>query len=121
MIQLFKYLSQGHEADYRMVLTKSIVNNADHGGGRVGRGYGGYSGTGSSSSVGDDDTVEKTALKLSFWCLNPAVVFKEIDEACRTVVLTSGTLSPVKDYTRLTFYTPFNLSLSLYLTVDFIF
>jgi Rad3-related DNA helicase len=77
MIQLFKYLSKGHELDYRMVLAKFV----------------GYSNGGSGSSGNSNELI---SLKLSFWCLNPAVVFKEIDESCRTVVLTSGTLSPVR-------------------------
>ena len=32
---------------------------------------------------------------LSFWCLNPAVVFNEIQQNVRSVILTSGTLSPL--------------------------
>uniref|UniRef100_A0A8C6W417 DNA 5'-3' helicase n=1 Tax=Nannospalax galili TaxID=1026970 RepID=A0A8C6W417_NANGA len=35
---------------------------------------------------------------LSFWCLNPAVAFSDINDQVRTIVLTSGTLSPLKSF-----------------------
>ncbi|XP_046841127.1 Fanconi anemia group J protein homolog [Xenia sp. Carnegie-2017] len=35
---------------------------------------------------------------LNFWCLSPAVVFSEINEQCRSVILTSGTLSPMATF-----------------------
>ncbi|XP_049716954.1 Fanconi anemia group J protein [Elephas maximus indicus] len=42
---------------------------------------------------------QKTAVHvLNFWCLNPAVAFSDIDEKVQTIVLTSGTLSPMKSF-----------------------
>ncbi|XP_026446136.1 Fanconi anemia group J protein homolog [Papaver somniferum] len=35
---------------------------------------------------------------LSLWCLNPAVVFREIADLSMTVILTSGTLSPMDSF-----------------------
>ncbi|XP_074079656.1 Fanconi anemia group J protein [Macrotis lagotis] len=35
---------------------------------------------------------------LNFWCLNPAVAFSDINNNVRTIVLTSGTLSPMKSF-----------------------
>jgi Fanconi anemia group J protein len=35
--------------------------------------------------------------KLAFWCLNPAVIFRDMAKNTRSVILTSGTLSPVSD------------------------
>ncbi|XP_058098589.1 uncharacterized protein LOC131243331 isoform X2 [Magnolia sinica] len=35
---------------------------------------------------------------LSLWCLNPAVVFKEIADISLSVILTSGTLSPMNSF-----------------------
>ncbi|XP_042550548.1 Fanconi anemia group J protein [Dipodomys spectabilis] len=35
---------------------------------------------------------------LNFWCLNPAVAFSDINGKVRTIVLTSGTLSPMKSF-----------------------
>ncbi|KAK9112453.1 hypothetical protein Scep_019972 [Stephania cephalantha] len=35
---------------------------------------------------------------LGLWCLNPAVVFKEIAELSMSVILTSGTLSPMSSF-----------------------
>ncbi|XP_027623577.1 Fanconi anemia group J protein [Tupaia chinensis] len=41
----------------------------------------------------------KTAVRvLNFWCLNPAVAFSDINGKVRTIVLTSGTLSPMKSF-----------------------
>lgn len=33
--------------------------------------------------------------KLAFWCMNPAVIFRDMTKHTRSVILTSGTLSPV--------------------------
>ncbi|XP_004685076.1 PREDICTED: Fanconi anemia group J protein [Condylura cristata] len=42
---------------------------------------------------------QKTAVHvLNFWCLNPAVAFSDINGKVRTIVLTSGTLSPMKSF-----------------------
>ncbi|XP_068934202.1 Fanconi anemia group J protein isoform X2 [Petaurus breviceps papuanus] len=35
---------------------------------------------------------------LNFWCLNPAVAFSDISSNVRTIVLSSGTLSPMKSF-----------------------
>nr|XP_056721009.1 Fanconi anemia group J protein [Euleptes europaea] len=41
----------------------------------------------------------KTAEKmLSFWCLNPAVAFSDVTDNVRSIVLTSGTLSPMDSF-----------------------
>ncbi|KAM4628392.1 Fanconi anemia group J protein [Polymixia lowei] len=42
--------------------------------------------------------VKTTILTLSFWCLNPAVAFSDLRESVRTIVLTSGTLSPMSSF-----------------------
>ncbi|KAK3561009.1 hypothetical protein QTP86_023203 [Hemibagrus guttatus] len=36
--------------------------------------------------------------KLSFWCLNPAVAFSDLSTAVHSIVLTSGTLSPMGSF-----------------------
>ena len=36
--------------------------------------------------------------KAHFWCLNPAVVFDVMKNLCRSIVLTSGTLSPMNSF-----------------------
>ncbi|XP_017806152.2 Fanconi anemia group J protein isoform X4 [Papio anubis] len=42
---------------------------------------------------------QKTAVRvLNFWCLNPAVAFSDINGKVQTIVLTSGTLSPMKSF-----------------------
>ncbi|TPX34559.1 hypothetical protein SmJEL517_g02790 [Synchytrium microbalum] len=35
---------------------------------------------------------------VGFWCLNPAVIFQEITNSARSVILTSGTLSPLNSF-----------------------
>uniref|UniRef100_A0ACB8ECJ0 Fanconi anemia group J protein n=1 Tax=Sphaerodactylus townsendi TaxID=933632 RepID=A0ACB8ECJ0_9SAUR len=40
-------------------------------------------------------TAERT---LSFWCLNPAVAFSDVRDNVRSIVLTSGTLSPMDSF-----------------------
>ena len=37
-------------------------------------------------------------LTLHFWCLNPAVVFGAIGEAAHSVIVASGTLSPLSSF-----------------------
>nr|XP_054773588.1 Fanconi anemia group J protein homolog [Lytechinus pictus] len=37
-------------------------------------------------------------LSLNFWCLNPAVAFTDFGNAVRTIILTSGTLSPMSSF-----------------------
>ncbi|XP_042270894.1 Fanconi anemia group J protein isoform X2 [Thunnus maccoyii] len=42
--------------------------------------------------------VKAEVLTLSFWCLNPAVAFSDLSGAVRSIVLTSGTLSPMGSF-----------------------
>ena len=35
---------------------------------------------------------------LNLWCLNPAVVLKEVRESTKSIIVTSGTLSPMSSY-----------------------
>ncbi|XP_037631188.1 Fanconi anemia group J protein isoform X2 [Sebastes umbrosus] len=42
--------------------------------------------------------VKAEVLTLSFWCLNPAVAFSDLSTSVHTIVLTSGTLSPMGSF-----------------------
>ncbi|XP_059930158.1 Fanconi anemia group J protein isoform X1 [Gadus macrocephalus] len=42
--------------------------------------------------------VKAAVLTLNFWCLNPAVSFLDLGQSVRTIVLTSGTLSPMASF-----------------------
>ncbi|XP_034024865.1 LOW QUALITY PROTEIN: Fanconi anemia group J protein [Thalassophryne amazonica] len=42
--------------------------------------------------------VKAEVLTLSFWCLSPAVAFSDLSGSVRTIVLTSGTLSPMSSF-----------------------
>ncbi|KAI9495389.1 helicase C-terminal domain-containing protein [Zychaea mexicana] len=37
-------------------------------------------------------------IKLAFWCLNPAIVFRNMAQETRSIILTSGTLSPLNTF-----------------------
>jgi len=37
-------------------------------------------------------------VKVSWWCMNPAVAFRDVVKRCWSVVLTSGTLSPMDSF-----------------------
>ncbi|KAJ3391593.1 Fanconi anemia group J protein [Lobulomyces angularis] len=67
-----KYIFQDREYDFRMVFTKS-------------RNY--------NSSV-----PYPYVHTLGFWCLNPGVIFTEIKELARSIILTSGTLTPMGSF-----------------------
>ena len=49
-------------------------------------------------SVEDDDEVSGWAVQLCLWSLNPAVAFRSVSEAARSVILASGTLSPLGSF-----------------------
>ena len=36
--------------------------------------------------------------KLCFWCMNPALAFVELKVLCQTIILASGTLSPMDSF-----------------------
>ncbi|XP_049911482.1 Fanconi anemia group J protein isoform X4 [Epinephelus moara] len=42
--------------------------------------------------------VKTEVLRLSFWCLNPAVAFSDMSRSVHSIVLTSGTLSPMGSF-----------------------
>uniref|UniRef100_A0A7S2RVG0 Regulator of telomere elongation helicase 1 homolog n=1 Tax=Mucochytrium quahogii TaxID=96639 RepID=A0A7S2RVG0_9STRA len=41
---------------------------------------------------------KKEDVEFCIWCLNPAVAFRSLAERCRSVILTSGTLSPINSF-----------------------
>ncbi|KAF7644363.1 hypothetical protein LDENG_00223100, partial [Lucifuga dentata] len=42
--------------------------------------------------------IKTEVLTLSFWCLNPAVAFSDLSDSVHSIVLTSGTLSPMGSF-----------------------
>ncbi|KAK4276444.1 hypothetical protein QN277_014596 [Acacia crassicarpa] len=62
-----------HMLDFQLALQRSVKKEA-------GRSFGNWTHT------------------LSLWCLNPAVVFSDIANLCLSVILTSGTLSPMNSF-----------------------
>ncbi|GJP39677.1 hypothetical protein CLOM_g24025 [Closterium sp. NIES-68] len=52
----------------------------------------------SSSAAGREGQQQQGQWRFSLWCLNPAVAFRPVAAACRSIVLTSGTLSPTDSF-----------------------
>lgn len=52
------------------------------------------------AAAGDDDPsyLPGFAFKACLWCLNPAVAFRPVAQTAHSVVLTSGTLSPLEGF-----------------------
>ncbi|KAL0073826.1 hypothetical protein J3Q64DRAFT_1882960, partial [Phycomyces blakesleeanus] len=72
MVLGFMYESNtNYEDDYRMVLIKKV------------------------NRTGDSSTSSEWVFKLGFWCLNPGVIFNQLSTLTHSIVLTSGTLSPL--------------------------
>eukprot|EP00035_Acanthoeca_spectabilis_P017391 m.362541 g.362541 ORF g.362541 m.362541 type:complete len:1056 (-) comp16651_c0_seq2:2355-5522(-) len=46
----------------------------------------------------DGHSVRELQLCLGFWCLNPAVAYSSMADRARTVILTSGTMSPLNTF-----------------------
>jgi len=66
--------------DYRMAVVRSQARKK----GGAGKGW-----------MGKGENALVNVINLHFWCLNPAVCFDELKDICRSIVLTSGTLSPI--------------------------
>ncbi|ORY98222.1 helicase C-terminal domain-domain-containing protein [Syncephalastrum racemosum] len=52
-------------------------------------------------NISHDRTMSKESqwtYKVAFWCLNPGIIFRDISEAAHSVILTSGTLSPMNTF-----------------------
>lgn len=46
----------------------------------------------------NDDAQSPVVVKLAIWCLNPAVAFAELAAQSHSIILTSGTLSPIVSF-----------------------
>lgn len=80
---VFEFIFSGNMKfvrDYRMVLRRERSSNNGGGGAAASR---------SRSEV---------TYVLCFWCLNPAVAFARLASAARSIILTSGTLSPMDSF-----------------------
>ncbi|VVA92007.1 unnamed protein product [Arabis nemorensis] len=49
-------------------------------------------------SIKKGDSSGKWTLTFSLWCMNPSVVFKELADLSLSIILTSGTLSPMNSF-----------------------
>ncbi|EDV21730.1 uncharacterized protein TRIADDRAFT_30066 [Trichoplax adhaerens] len=75
MLQIIQSLIFGYMIIfYRITLVKSVVN------------------------IPVEATRKQWTYSLNFWCMNPAVAFDDIGPAAHSVILTSGTLSPMNSF-----------------------
>ena len=91
-----------HRDDFRVALVKTQARKQWTGNkGRPAKQKGSMGGW-LNKSIGNNDESSSpqltSTLSLNFWCLNPAVVFDELKENTRSIVLTSGTLSPMTSF-----------------------
>jgi hypothetical protein len=82
--------------DFRVVVRMNEVssNRGGGGGGRGGRRSYQRGGGGNRSS--GDDVLRNVHIHI--WCLNPALAFRALERATRTLLLASGTLSPLDSF-----------------------
>ncbi|KAI7884155.1 uncharacterized protein EV154DRAFT_428012 [Mucor mucedo] len=89
MVFGFLFKEETHfEDDYQMVLTKKIERTQKSqtvNGKRRKKGISGY-------------MEPEWSFKLAFKCLNPGIIFKDMTDTTRSVILTSGTLSPLNTF-----------------------
>ena len=89
--------------DYRLVVKRTSMSNEGGGGGG-----GGDAGIRARLLVAASDTGNGSApslgplpdhfLTFSLWCLNPAVAFRKLEGPTHSIILTSGTLSPMDSF-----------------------
>uniref|UniRef100_A0A0P6DQW9 DNA 5'-3' helicase n=1 Tax=Daphnia magna TaxID=35525 RepID=A0A0P6DQW9_9CRUS len=70
--------------DYRAVVVRTVERKQKKGAG--------------SSFFGKANIASQWTYALNLWCLNSAVVMQEIKESTRSIIVTSGTLSPMASY-----------------------
>ncbi|XKL64380.1 hypothetical protein PGB90_004466 [Kerria lacca] len=80
-----------YTCDYHVVVTKSMRNRAFEVPETDTDGW-------FSTKKKKQKNISEWRYALHFWCFNPATVFNEIKEKVRSVVLTSGTLSPMNSF-----------------------
>uniref|UniRef100_A0A0P4VV61 DNA 5'-3' helicase n=1 Tax=Scylla olivacea TaxID=85551 RepID=A0A0P4VV61_SCYOL len=71
-----------HKDDYRVAIVKEQVRK------KSGQGDGWYS----------RNSFLELEYSIKFWCLNPAVVFSPLSNITHSIILTSGTLSPITSF-----------------------
>ncbi|XP_059096440.1 Fanconi anemia group J protein-like [Tigriopus californicus] len=86
-----------HLNDYRVALvrTQSRKSFQSKAKGAVGAWINKKKGTGMAAPTQEE---HKFTYTVNFWCLNPAVTFEELKKTIHSVILTSGTLSPMASF-----------------------
>ena len=85
-----------HARDYRLVLTKNQAKNRPEPKREKGR-LGSW--LSKSGKTGKPESNKPAfTFTLNFWCLNPAVSFRQLKQEVLSIVLTSGTLSPMSSF-----------------------
>ncbi len=90
-----------HRDDYRVALTKTQVRGGRNVAGAPASrpAFGMWLGKGRTASGAAPPPPEfRHTVTVNFWCLNPAVSFLDLKDSLHSVVLTSGTLSPMASF-----------------------
>ncbi|KAJ3052794.1 Fanconi anemia group J protein [Rhizophlyctis rosea] len=82
IVMVFGLLAEGFADDYRLVLIKEKMSFQSK----------------AAAKYQDVDMLSSSEYSLEFWCMNPAVIFRKVANAARSVILTSGTLSPLSSF-----------------------
>jgi Fanconi anemia group J protein len=85
--------------DFRLALQRVHASHALAGGAAGGgRGRGGRARVSLDGGADDGPLSPDFVVTFCLWCMSPAVAFRQIAGAARSVVLTSGTLSPLESF-----------------------
>ena len=93
-----------HRDDFRVALIRTqskkhwTPNRGSKGAKQQKSSIGGWLSKSTSSNDESNNLVFGTTVSVNFWCLNPAVVFEDLKDQARSIVLTSGTLSPMTSF-----------------------
>ncbi len=87
-----------HRDDYRVAITKTHVRNTEKKGSNNSLGSWLGKSKGTPHRQGGGGSNFRLTYTINFWCLNPAVSFVELKETVHSIILTSGTLSPMASF-----------------------
>ena len=106
LIQILRLLHEASDdggRDFRLVVKRVLISSVTNG---AGGGRGALraprllvaSGDGNGTSPATQQQLPDHFLTLSLWCLNPAVAFRQVAQPAHSIILTSGTLSPLDSF-----------------------
>ncbi|ORZ33420.1 helicase C-terminal domain-domain-containing protein [Catenaria anguillulae PL171] len=105
---LSNVMNQKYTQDFHVVVMERVDRGGGsggggsgfrgRGGGRGGRRGGGRGGGGSIVDMLSASPTSEWHHKFALWCMNPAVTFRPLADSAHSIILTSGTLSPMATF-----------------------